>query len=345
MRILDRHLFSELTLTWLAVALVLVLIIFGTQVGQLLQMAVQGGLPPSLLGLQLLYRLPPALEVVLPVTVLLGVLLTFGRWYQDQEMVVWHSCGVGLDAFRRRVLLFALPIAALTLFNDGWLAPLSTQKARLSLVHAKATAPFAAVRPGRFNPLGEAGVFYAAALTRDGQLRQVWLRYPLSTQELVVTAPRGRLVTRGERVAVQLDDAWALSRQADGTTTLRHFERFEGFVPQLSARMPRRSDREMTLPQLWKNPAPPAQALLHQKLTAPLTVVAMALLGLAASRTRPREGRFARVFYALLVYVLYFQLMTLFQDRVHHGDTRWVVALWALPAAAIVVLWQWGRRR
>ena len=341
MRILDRHPFGKLLRTWLAVLVVLVLIIFGTQIGELLQKAVQGGMPPGLLGQQLLYRVPPALEVVLPVTMLLGVLLTFGRWYQDQEMVVWHSCGVGLDVFKRRVVLFALPVAVLTLLNSGWLAPWSAEQARVSLAEARIKTPFAAVRPGRFNPLGDEGVFYVARQRQDGELIDVWARYPAGGGMLTLSAPHGRFIWLNERLALQLDDAWALSWQADQGVTLRHFDRFEGFVPHLSLPMPAPSLRERTLPHLWTAQDGPARALLHQKLTAPLSVVVMALLGLVISRTRPREGRFSRVFYALLLYVVYFQLMTLFQERIHQGEPLWAAALWGLPLAVLVVLWRW----
>ncbi|HID01014.1 MAG TPA: LptF/LptG family permease, partial [Piscirickettsiaceae bacterium] len=79
MRILDRYLLAELFQVWVAVLLVLLLITFGTQASELLTEAVQGSVSPALVGHLLLLKLPPALEVVVPLVMLLAALLTFGR--------------------------------------------------------------------------------------------------------------------------------------------------------------------------------------------------------------------------------------------------------------------------
>lgn len=346
MRILDRYLLAELFQVWVAVLLVLLLITFGTQASELLAEAVQGSVSPALVGHLLLLKVPPALEVVLPLVMLLAALLTFGRWYQDQEMVVLYSCGVSPRYFQRQVALFALPVALLALFNAGWLAPWSLEKSRLMLTEAQRNLGFAALQPGRFNPLGQGGVFYMAERTDDGRMRQVWLRYPTPEGELVLSAPQGGFEWVDGRLALVLQDAWSVQGldRPDAGVTVRHFKRFEGFVPQLSVRIPRRSIKELTLPELLGQDMPQAQALLHQKLIAPVSVLVMALMGLVLSRTRPREGRFARVFWALLLYVLYVQLLTTFQDRVHHGEPVWMWGMWAVPL--LYLLWLlWPRRR
>ncbi len=346
MRILDRTLYAELAQVWLAVLLVLLLITFGTQASELLAEAVKGSVSPALVGQLLLLKVPPALEVVLPLVMLLAALLTFGRWYQDQEMVVLYSCGVPPRYFQRRVVLFALPVALLTLLNAGWLAPWSLAQSRLLLTEAQGNLGMAALQPGRFNPLGQGGVFYMAERHEDGRMQQVWLRYPTPQGELVLSAPKGGFEWVDGRLALVLEDAWAVQgiEQPRAGVTVRHFGRFEGFVPELDVRRPVPSLKEQSLPSLWPQPQPQAKALLHQKLIAPVSVLVMALMGLALSRTRPREGRFARVFWALLLYVIYMQLITTFQDRVHHGDLHWVWGMWVVPLAYLAWL-LWPRRR
>ncbi len=341
MRILDRYLLLELWKTFFAVLMVLILVIFGTQASELLVLAMQGRIAPDLLGVLLLLKVPPALNVVLPLSILLASLLTFGRLYQDQEMVVLQSCGVSSGYFKRQVLIFALPVVVFALVNSTWLAPSSERQARVLLTEVQTKQPFAAIQPGRFNPLGQGGVFYLSERDAQGVMYDLWLRYPVERHWVSISAPEGRFKWIEGRLALALKDAWVLEGVDQPEVKVRHFETFEGFVPALDIRAPAPSVREQTLDVLWAQPSPKAQAMLHQQLLAPISVLVMALVGLVMSRTRPREGRFAKVFLALVVYVLYTQLVMLFLDKMIHESVQWRWALWLVPVGFLV----WAVRR
>ncbi len=342
LRILDRYLAGELWQTFAAVLLVLLLITFGTQVSELLALAAQGRIAPALVGKLLLLKIPPALEVVLPLVVLLASQLTFGRLYQDQEMVVLASCGVPPGYFRRQVFKFAVPLMLLAGAISTWLAPWSQQQSRLLLMAQQQKSPLAAFQPGRFNDLGGEGVFYAARQDADGTLHDLWLQVQTPEGSVQMSAPRGRFAWIGDRLALVLEEAWSVQGYRPGETvvTVRHMARFEGFVPHLSVRANPPSRFEKTVSQLWHSGEAPDRALLHQHMIVPLSVLVMALLGLKLSRTRPREGRFGRFFAALVVYVFYVQLLTAFQDRVAHGDSVWLAGMWAVPLGFLLwLLW------
>ncbi|WP_074200731.1 LPS export ABC transporter permease LptF [Sulfurivirga caldicuralii] len=341
LRILNRYLAGELWQTFAAVLVVLLLITFGTQVSELLALAAQGRVAPELVGKLLLLKIPPALEVVLPLVVLLASQLTFGRLYQDQEMVVLASCGVPPAYFRAQVIKFAVPLMLAALAVSAFLTPWAQQQSRLLLMAQQQQSPLAAFQPGRFNDLGGEGVFYAARQDADGTLRELWLQVQTPEGSVQMSAPRGRFEWVEGRLALVLEDAWSVQGYRPGETvvTVRHMGRFEGFVPHLSVQAPP-SRQEKTLAQLWHSDQPGDRALLHQRLIVPFSILVMALLGLKLAKTRPREGRFGRFFVALVVYVLYVQLLTAFQDRVAHGEAVWILGMWAVPLGFLVwLLW------
>jgi len=144
LRILNKYLYKELYSTFFAVLAVLLLITFGTEATKLLAIAVEGKIPASILFQVLLLKIPPALEIILPLVALLSVMLAMGRLYQDQEMVVLNSCGISPHYFQKRVLWFLLPLAVLT----GWISlvvtPWSFQQERALISQAQATSPLAA---------------------------------------------------------------------------------------------------------------------------------------------------------------------------------------------------------
>ncbi|MGC9386604.1 MAG: LPS export ABC transporter permease LptF [Hydrogenovibrio sp.] len=333
MRILDRYLYKELLATFLAVLSVLLLITFGTEATKLLAVAVEGRIPSTILFKVLLYKIPPALEVILPLVALLSVMLAVGRLYQDREMVVLQSCGISVGYFQKRVFWFLLPLALLTAWVTLWLTPWSYQQERLLVAEAQVSSPLAALVPGKFNPLpnGE-GVFYTREISKQGDLSSVWVRLKTDEQDVLLTAPQGRFEWIDERLALVLLDGHSYEGLEGGETfTVRRFERFEGFLPQLQMRLPSETKFEIDSLTLWASALPGDQAQLQWRLVTPLSIVVLGLLGLKMSRTGPREGRFGQMFFALVLYVVYNQLLVTAKESMANETWPIWIGLWPIP--------------
>ena len=86
--------------------------------------AVSGLFPPGAVLLMLVLRIAIALEVLLPTTLYLSVVIALGRMYRDSEMVALASCGVGITRILRSVLylamVVALLVAGLSIFARPW---------------------------------------------------------------------------------------------------------------------------------------------------------------------------------------------------------------------------------
>src|SRR3954468_6779605 len=72
-----------------------------------------------------------ALPVLLSLTMFISVLLTLTRNWRDSEMVIWFTSGLSLTAWLKPVMLFALPLiavsGALSLFISPWAAQMAAQ--------------------------------------------------------------------------------------------------------------------------------------------------------------------------------------------------------------------------
>ena len=77
----------------------------------------------SLLSAVLLYRLPGFLELIIPLSFFIAVLLVFGRLYIDNEMAVLSSSGVSRWQLIITVLPVALSITVLVALFSFYLTP------------------------------------------------------------------------------------------------------------------------------------------------------------------------------------------------------------------------------
>ncbi|MBO1923035.1 LPS export ABC transporter permease LptF [Thiomicrorhabdus sp. 6S3-12] len=344
MRIIDKMLLKELLWSFSAVLIVLLLITFGAEATKLLAIAMEGKLPVAVVGQVLLLKLPTVLELILPLATMIGVMLTFGRLYQDQEMVVLNSCGVAPSYFRRLLLWFLLPLTLLGVSITHYFSPYALSQERVLLDKQEVVSPVAALVPGKFNSLpGNRGVFYAKAIAADGALEDVWVKFLDKQNDLILMAPKGQFITHNDQVILRLQQGWRYQNlnlalgveptedRAEQTFEVQYFESFEGVLPELTGSRRDPEKEELSTWTLLDSENPKEQAILQWRIAAPLGILVLGMLGLQLSRTGPRQGRFSKVFIAIVFFILFNQLLIAGRNAIEDGYWPATIGLWPIP--------------
>lgn len=343
LRILDRYLLKELLATFLAVLAVLLLITFGTETTRMLTLAVEGKIPTSVVFQVLLLKMPFALEIILPLVALLGVMLAVGRLYQDNEMVVMNSCGISPRYFQKVVFWFLLPVAFLTGWVTLYVAPWSYEKERDIIAEAQTSAPFAGLSSGKFNSLpGQGGVLYARKIENSGAMLDIWVQHKGAEGELVLMAPVGRFEWINERLALVLENGQSYQgfKAPQNLLTVQEFERFEGYLPGLENSVDRKNKGALTS-DLIASDKLSDRVLLQWRVLPVFGVLVMGFLGLKLSKTEPRKGRFTKVFIAIVLFIAYNQFLIVLRKAALNETIPLEIALWPVPLLFLIyALWQ-----
>ncbi|UQB42733.1 LPS export ABC transporter permease LptF [Thiomicrospira microaerophila] len=333
MRILDKYLYKELTYTLLAVLAVLLLVSFGTETTRVLTMAIEGRIPVNVVFQVLMLKLPAALEVILPLAVLLAVMLAIGRLYQDQEMVVFRSCGIAESYFQKQVAIFLVPWVLITAFITLWLTPWAAQMERQVIEQAQVEAPLAGLVAGRFNVIpNNNGVLYAREIDSNGLMQEVWIRLGEQRGWTVLSAPEGRFELIEGRLALVLLKGYSYEglKQTD-ELNVRQFDSLALFLPDFEPGNVRLRKRELTTSTLWQSKEPAHYALLQWRVVLPISILVLGLLALKMSKTQPRQGRFAKIFIAIILYVIYIQLLATTEDALAKEKLSLWIGMWWIP--------------
>ena len=154
--------------------------------------------------------------------------------------------------------------------------------------------------------------------------------------------------TRGPVVEVALANQARHTVSADGKTQtieLYHGERFEGVPGSARFRIMRFAEHTVPIPMppantvvtdldaaptaaLYASPEPRQQAKLQWRIALPLMCLVLAIVALPLSRLQPRQGRYARVWIALVIYVVYLNLLTAGESWLGHGRIPLPLGLW-----------------
>ena len=85
---------------------------------------------------------------------------------------------------------------------------------------------------------------------------------------------------------------------------------------------------------------PAAQAELAWRLSVPVSVLVLALLAVVLSRQNPREARYGRLLIAILVYLLYANVLALVRAGIVQGHVpAWLGLWWVHALAAAIGAW------
>ncbi len=341
--ILDRYLLREIIYTLVAVTGVLLFILLSNQFARVLGEAAAGRLPREavfqLMGLTSLQYL----TILVPVSLFLAIMLAFGRLYKDTEMAAIMACGVGPGRLYRPLLIIAVAASVLL----GWLsldlAPWSAETAHVLRRTAQRDAELGSLEPGRFrSAAGGDTVFYAEGVTDDNLMTHVFIQRQVGDEIQVAVAARGQLLKDGEQPFFVLYDGRRYEG-VPGSGEFRITEFQEHGIPivlpppDLSS-----DDAEMrSTVSLLGSKRLQDRAELHWRLAVPISSLLLALLALPLSRTSPRQGRYGKLAIAILVYIVYSNLLGAARVWLERGIIPAPLGLWwvhALVIAATVIL-------
>jgi len=111
----------------------------------------------------------------------------------------------------------------------------------------------------------------------------------------------------------------------------------------------RRTHWSIPSSDLWGSERLADQAELQWRYSMPLATVLLAVLAVMLSRTSPRQGRFAKLFIAILIFVTYYNSLGVAISWVQRGVVPAAIGLWwvhglLLVLMAILAVRYWGAR-
>jgi lipopolysaccharide export system permease protein len=88
---------------------------------------------------------------------------------------------------------------------------------------------------------------------------------------------------------------------------------------------------------LWGSNDPSDIAQLQYRASTPLMALVLTLVAVPLSKLRPRQGRYARVGFAIVVYFVYSNLVSAAKIWVEKGDLPPAIGVWWVHAAALAL--------
>jgi LPS export ABC transporter permease LptF/LPS export ABC transporter permease LptG len=324
--ILDRYVIRQVLTPFAFALLVFTFVVIIPGLRDYAERFIAKGAPADVVVSALLTLIPSALALSIPMSLLLGLLVAFGRLSGDREFVALQACGVSLGRLLRPVTIIAVLATMATAYM--WMVGMPAGNVRFREIAFQVTASLAEgeVRPRIFFEQFPGLTIFVRDVPLDGGWDGVFLadtRSPNRTD--VYLARRGRVVINTERQTVEFVLQNAVRHSSDNADSLKYdVLKFDQSLITLDPRTvfptegPSKGDREMSIAELEARAAERRERgesdrtqliEIHRKYAIPFGCLIFGMIGLALGATNRRDGTLAGFVLGLAVIFLYYALL------------------------------------
>ena len=338
--IIRRYLVKQVVSTSLVVVSLLTLIMMGGRLIKYFGVAAQGRLDASILFSIIGYRLPEFLTLILPLGFFIALMLVFGRLYVDHEMAIFNSSGISRNKLGRLLVPMTVVFLAVQSFLMLWAAPWGLRQfEELTSAQAVRTG-FDLVRPKEFVSSG-AYTIYASDLSEDRKNLKDIFFYQKADREgqpdvmiLAKEATRIEMPNDSANV-VDLTEGRRYEIFAN-SPKYTHIE-FQSYRLRLEnnkeAKFESTEVEALPTSKLWQNRDDAVvSSELWWRVYVPFAMVVALILSLALSEVSPRQGRYLKLFPALLIFASLIVVLMAIKTRISKEE----LGAWAYPVALFI---------
>ncbi len=355
LRIIDRYVLREIVAPTLLSVLILTVAIVAGRLLKLTEMVVNHGVSLWDVFMLIAYIMPGFLELTLPMALLAGVLMGFGRMSTDHELTAARACGVSLYRLALPVVGLGLLVYAISSWFAFSVRPLANGRLRDRLYELTRAQSAAGLKEKVFNHSFPGLVIYADVLAPDGRSLEGVLisdgRNP--AHQTAVIARRGALLAdeASRTITLRLFDGSIFGVDAQGdTSNVTHFKTYDlNINPEEAFGLASHDVKELSLGSLRKRVAAAraagqpdygAEAELASRYTVSPVAIMFALLGVSLGLKPARGGQSERFGVSVALFFLYYALLRAGQTLAEQARLNAFVAL-SIPDVVFIALTAW----
>ncbi len=290
---------------------VLLVIMVSVTFVKYLALAADGSVPLKSAVAMLGIVLPSFINLLLPICLFLSLVVGMGRLLRDNELTIGFACGMSWTRLLWCMMRLGLLAAVIGVILSFWVVPkMNYYQGNLSQINSQNSSILNFVQSGRFFVPGGNGnqVIYVGNIDfKTRQSKDIFIYQYSHGATQVILAPTGSVTEQGDQLA---------------SVNLQNGQAYQGILGALAYRMVSFDSLSMTLipsynlanrdlsavptVQLLRQHDPASRIELEWRSVLPVTSLVLVVLAVGLGDLQPRRGRYIKVFYAIGLFIAYF---------------------------------------
>ncbi|MDO4896027.1 MAG: LPS export ABC transporter permease LptF [Moraxella sp.] len=364
--ILRRYMMSQVATTTALVLGFLVVVLLGGRLIRYFGIAAEGGLDVGVLWTLIGYNLPYFLELILPLSFFIALMLVFGRLYADHEMAVLNAGGISRGMVSRYILPLVLAVFVIQGFITLIAKPWGVSKATNLWQEQSVVEIFELIRPKQFISSGDYHLYVGEVGENKDYLKDVIVISMNGKGSLIETPTKKDnisdqsdtqttdLTDKIPQVLISQKDAIIYAKsatQVDSDDGVMRLDLHEGRRYEVDSQTREYSQvgfgryrislvAQSKDPKTMKIEGVPttelatrtdneAHAEMGYRLSLPFLIIIAVLLATPLATVRPRQGRWLRLIPAIFIFVANVLILISLKETITKGKA----GVWVYPMA------------
>ena len=347
---ITRYILSNLILVFFAIFFIISLLVFGNQFVLTAQEAIEYSIPikelTPLLGFNMLRDIP----IILELSLFLAIIITFSRLYKNSEAVVMNSIGLGDKSFIRIiqpiVILSFIIVFILTIYIVPWA---KQQKSYTEDVTVNASE-FSFITEGKFESFKSGNiVFYASEASKassgtEQNMEEIFIYAFDDNNSIVVLADEGTKYIDSESKSTYLrlkDGVRYEGLPGDKNINILDFDLYDleiisGEIQDSLVNFTKVEEKTTLI--LIKEGGSDGNAELQWRLSQPISILILSVIGVFLGKTSPRTGKGINLLAGVLVFMIYNNALLVAKTSIESGQLNPFIGLWSVHLFFVVML-------
>ena len=345
LKILDRYILRELTISFILSIAVLLSAFLMQQVIKFSRISSETGISFLLLVKMSIFIIPLFLVLAIPLSVLISSILTFSRLSTDHEITAMRSGGISVYRMLLPVFVFSITAFLLALISSSVLQPMGHRYIRVQAYETLNEQKNLGLQEGVFNNLFNLLV-YVKKITSGDTLNSILISDRSSKDSKIITARQGNILNdpATSNLFLKLQDGHIYFESGDRTkyqmvTFSTYFLRLESVQSIESVRLVKEkwglslTELKMKIKEKKELGREREYRRLlmeyYKKFSLPAAALVLGLLGTPIGIMTRFSSKFAGFILSIVIVFSYYILDTGFEILAVEGFIHPVLAAWA----------------
>ena len=355
--LIARYIRRNVVVLFFAIFLIIGLVVFGNQFVLRVKESIEHGLPIQEVMSLISYNMIRDFPLIFSLSLFLAIILAVTQLYKNSEAIVMNSLGLGDKHF----IVYLRPLVTVSflalLFLTTTAVPWSKQQKNIIEEENKNASEFSFIKEGEFEEFqnGEI-VFYASeSLTPDGKTEQnmeeIFISAKSKENSIIVLASEATKYTDPKTNNVYLRLKNGARYQDISGSENKNILNFDQYNLQIIS-----GDIQNTITQytaiegiktleLLKGEGPLVSAELQWRLSSPIGLLILSVLGVLLGKASPRSGKSIGLLIGVIIFMLYNNGLLIAKNSVERGELNPIIGLWSVHLLLLLLTYMFYQFR
>ena len=345
-----KYIRRNLVTLFFAIIFIIGLVLFGNQFVMMVQESVERGIPLQELMPLVSFKMIRDVSLILSLSLFLAIILTISQLYKNSEAVVMNSLGLSDKHFivfiQPLVLLSFVIIFFLTIYAVPW----AKQQKNIMEEEIKNASEFSFITAGEFEVFKQGKiVFYASESkpqdTIEGQNMEEIFIYAFDNEKpviLLASEAKKYIDSESKSIYLRLKDGVRYQGiPGNENINILNFDWYDLEIVsgelQKSIVIYTKIEGKSTL-DLIKEGGRYANAELQWRLSQPIIILILSVIGVFLGKTSPRGGKGVNLLIGIIVFMLYYNGLLIAKSAIELGQMDPIIGLWGVHLLMVLLL-------